>query len=425
MGYAGACGLALGGLSPAAFAADRQPLRMLTEDTDDAEIAWYKKVNAQFSADHPEYDLQYEPIGLTAMLDKLTTLIAANDPPDFVPRSGQSRVATLASLGVLQPVDDIIEKLGVDDFDPAVLKGYSFGGHYMAVPQQTLATALWYRKDLVSQANLKPPANWDDLLKFVKALTHDGVYGIALPAGVNSATSRKLLEFIRQNGGNIVDENLKPALDSKANEETLTFLKELFQYSPPGSANYGFGELLNNYTTGTVASTFWAGRLLQRTDARAPAIMQKTEAAQEPYKVQPFNFSESSGAYILAGARNPAGARTWISDYEFGKSQHIEWLLTAPGMNLPVRKSVAADPAYKSHPLLQKYASIVSTIQAQIPSGGNFFKESPDHKGNPQAGSLDAGPLLPTMLQRVLVNNEAPKDALAWGQRQLTDIMNS
>ncbi|MCC2099070.1 MAG: extracellular solute-binding protein, partial [Hyphomicrobiales bacterium] len=332
---------------------------------------------------------------------------------------------TLASLDVLQPVDDIIEKLGVDDFHPEVLKNYKFGDHYIAVPQQTLATVFWYRKDLADENSLKPPTTWNELLTFAKTLTRDGMYGVALPAGSNTATCRKLLEFFRQNDGNVVDEKLTPALDTDNNRETLAFLKELYQYSPPGSANYSFGDLLNNYAAGTVASTYYAGRLLQRADSRAPEILAKTGAAKEASSKQDFCYSESSGACIFAAARNPDAARLWMTDYEFDKQLHIDWLLTSPGMNLPVRKSVAQDPAYSGDPLLKKYPEILDTIQAQIPSGGNFFKESPDHQGNPKAGALDSGPILPTILQKVLVDNEAPKDALAWGQRQLTHLMQS
>jgi multiple sugar transport system substrate-binding protein len=424
MAYLGVGGTALSSLGGMAFGADTQALRLLSEDTDDPELEWYKAVNARFTADHPEYDLQYETVAMATTLEKLTTRLAANDSPDFMPRAGQARVATLASLGVLQPVDDLVEALGVDDFAPEILQQYKFDGHYIAVPQQTLATVYWYRSDLAVQAGLKAPTTWDELLAFAKALTKDGMYGIALAAGVNSATCRKMLEFIRQNGGNVVDENLVPALDTKQNEETLAFLKQLYQYSPPGSANFNFGDLLNNYSAGTVASTFYAGRLLQRAQAKAPELMGKTAAVQEPIKTQAFCFSESSGAFIFNHARNPDGARTYIKDYEFNTQNHINWLLTSPGMNLPVRKSVAGDLAYTGHPLLQKYASIVETIQAQIPTGGNFFRESANHKPNPQAGALDSGPILPTILQRVLVDNEAPKDALAWGQRQLTDLMN-
>jgi multiple sugar transport system substrate-binding protein len=411
-------------LGSRAFAQDKSVLRMLTEDTDDPEIAWYKAVNAAFEQAHPDITIEYDAVGMSGLFEKLTPLLASGQPPDMVPRSGQSRVATLANLGVLQPVDDIVDALGPrDDFLPGIIDAFTFDGQLLAVPQQSLAYVYWYRKDLAADAGLSPPTNWDELLAFAKALTKDGMYGIVLPAGLNTATSRKLFEFFRENGGNIVDEDLNVAINSPQNKETLEFLKELYQYSPPGSANYGYGDLLTNFTSGIGASTYYAGRMLQRVAANAPDIAKQTGAIRQPYKTEPFCFTEASGAYILDGARNRDAAKAWMLEYEFEDGHHIDWLLTAPAHNLPVRKSIAADPRYKNFPLLQQFPEILEVVQTETGFGGSFYRESPNHKPNPQGGALDTGPILPTLLQRVLVNNEAPDSALAWAERQVQDLM--
>jgi multiple sugar transport system substrate-binding protein len=256
-----------------------------------------------------------------------------------------------------------------------------------------------------------------------QALTKDGMYGIVLPLGINTATARQVLCYIRQNGGNILDEDGNVALDSAKNRETLAFLKELYQYSPPGSANYGFGDLLTNYTAGTGAGTYYAGRMLGRVHSAAPDLEPVTGGIRQPHNGTPFCYTEPRGAYILAGARNRDAAKAWLLECLFERSRHIAWLLTSPGHNLPVRTSIAEDPEYKNFPLLAQHPDILATLLSETQFGGNFYKESPDHKPNLQGGALDTGPILPTMLQRYLINGESEEAALAWGQRQVTDLM--
>ncbi|WP_411035611.1 ABC transporter substrate-binding protein [Shinella sp. BYT-45] len=403
--------------------AQESVLRVMGADTDEVDIAWYKQANADFEADHPGTRVQYDYVNSASSFQKITTLLAANDVPDVFGGQGIAAVSSFWNVGVLEPLNDVVDALGKDDFFPSTLDLYTVDGKVMGVPVERTSFVLWYRKDLAERENVKPPVTWDDYLAYAKATTRDGMYGVAIPCGMNPASGLRLFEFFRQNNGNIVDEDLVPAVDSQANHETLEFIRELYQYSPPGSPGYGYGEMLSAYITGAVASSIYSGRMLQRASSRNPEIAPFIGAVGLPYKAKPFGFADVRGAFVFAGARNKEAAKDWILKYRAGGKRHIDWLLTAPGNNLPVRQSAASDPLFADFPMIKEHPDIFATLYNAADIGGNLYKESANHKPNPKAGALSEGPLLPTMLQRFLVNGEKASDVLAWGQSQVKDMM--
>jgi multiple sugar transport system substrate-binding protein len=291
------------------------------------------------------------------------------------------------------------------------------------VPEVSFATVAWYRKDLAEKAGVKPPTNWDELLTFAKATTQDGVYGFVLPVGGTYFTTRILHMFIRQNGGFVVDEDLNVAMDSAENRETLAFLKELFQYSPPGSGTYAAKDILTSYTSGSAAMVYYQGRQLQRVASDAPALLPMLGAIPAPYKKTPYNEGEPKGAILFKGSANRDLAKKWLLEYQFAHPYDINWLLTAPLNSLPVRTSVETDALYTGYPLIRDHADIARTIIEQGKISGNFRFESPNHKPNRFGGALDRGPVLPTMLQRYLLNGESADSVLAYAQKEIKAIM--
>ena len=406
-----------------ARAQGQQVLRVMGSDTDEVDIAWYRQANARFEADHPGTRIEYDYVNSSLAFQKITTQVAARDVPDVFGGQGVAAISTFWRAGALDPVDDIAAAIGRDDFMPGILDAMTVDGKLMAVPVEQTCFILWYRKDLAERAGVKPPTNWDEYLAFAKATTRDGVHGVVIPCGMNPASGLRFFEFIRQNGGNVVDENLRPAVDTRTNRETLEFIRELYQYSPPGSPNYGYGEMLSAYVTGAAASSIYSGRMLQRTISRNPSIAPHIGAVRLPSKTKPFCYADVRGAFVFAGARNKQAARTWIQKYRAAGPDHIDWLLTAPGNNLPVRKSAAADPKFAGFEMIRDNKPVFDTLYQAATEGGNLYKESPNHKPNPKAGALSEGPILPTMLQRFLVNKESANDVLAWGQRQVRQVM--
>jgi multiple sugar transport system substrate-binding protein len=217
-------------------------------------------IDADFMKAFPNVTVTGEYLNTnTDFFPKIQTTLAAHNPPEFVPRSAFARVVTLASLGVLEPLNDVLDAIGTTDFVPGSLDQYKSGSDYFGLPLDKVTIAFWYRTDLAQQASLKLPTTWDELLAFAKALTTGGMYGFTLPYGRTALTNQYLFVLLRQNGGNIVDPDLNVVFDSPATVQAVEFMAELAQYSPPASASYGSPEVVTSFTSGQSASTCSGG----------------------------------------------------------------------------------------------------------------------------------------------------------------------
>jgi multiple sugar transport system substrate-binding protein len=397
----------------------------LSQAVDPAEIAWFDRIDEAFGSANPGVDVRGENLdGTSALNEKLQTLLVAGSPPDFIPQSGSSDIYQLWAQGLLRPVNDIMEAIGLDRFDEAALQLFEIDGDFMAVPFVGVAELLWYRKDLADEAGVEPPTNWSEWLAFARALHNDGMYGTTVPFGRNAACNRWFLRCILQNGGNIVDEDLNVVFDSPENEEALEFMLELSQYSPPGSSNYAFAEQLGTFVSGAAASSVYYGRAITAVEEQNAPLGEHIAAVQVPFAREPFNYVEISGAYVFRDGPGDASlVRDYIANYMFDPEYYADWVLSVPGAGLTTIPSVAELDSYRSNPLVTKYSSIMQLLTEQLSKGGNWAKESPRHPVNTQGGAVGTGTVLADVVQRVLINDEPIKASLARGAQELEEIM--
>lgn len=398
-----------------------------SEDTAPNEIAWYTAVDTAFKKANPKVEIQpnYLDVGKD-FFPKLQTALAAHAPPDLGTVININSAFTMWSQGVLDSADDLVSTIGADKFEPGVLSSTKFDNHYLGVPVDQSAVVFWYRTDLAQQAGLKAPTNWQELLDFAKKLTANGVYGVVLPYSRGTVTNRFFLTLIRQNGGNIVDPDLKVVFDSPQVVEALDFYKELAQYSPPGSVDYGFGEERDAFYTGKAASLFYAGRVAIEIGAKNPSLADKFGAVAQPAGKNPYASSSPYVAMLFKEAKRKDLAKLWITKFEFDPDLYIQWLNVLPGQNLTTIPSMTQMPAYINEPTRKRYPEIMKLLDDEAKRGGGtigFLKETPSHKPNPQSGALDQGTILADMVQKVIVGKESSKSVVAAGAKQIADLM--
>jgi multiple sugar transport system substrate-binding protein len=419
-----------GGGSGAGLSLQEGELKYLSEDTSDIEVAWYRRVTEAFEAQYTRVNGEHLGTG-EDFYQKLQTLFAARTPPDLIPRTSQARALTLWTEGVLQPVGDIVDRIGRDKFTQAGLDAFIDNGDVYGIPSQGTSTVFWYRTDLAEQAGLSGPTTWEELLAFAKALTVDtdgdgriDQWGTSVPFGRNSMTNQWFFCLLRQNGGNIVDPDLNVVFDSPKTVEALEFMRELVQYSPPGGGNFSFAEMVSNFVTGKSASTYYMGRIVQTVEDTAPDLSGKFEATMFPRAAgaDPFWYGALSAAVVPADVERRDLAEAWLVDFQF-KSFYLDWLNLLPGHNLPLMKGFDTLPEYTNYPARAKYPAIMETLQRSLEEGNDFVKESPDHKLNPMGGELASGFILADMIQSVLIQNEDSASAVKRAAGQISEVM--
>ena len=323
------------------------------------------------------------------------TSLAAGTTPDVCMVMADF-VQPMAAEGHLIPVDDIIGKLGRDDFYPAALKAFTRDGKVYGVPAFISAMNVFYRKDVFEERGLKPPKTWDDLLNAATKLAknptklHGQEFGYTVPAAKNILSCYHLWAWMRTNGADIFDKNGKVIFNSPGTVQTVEFLKKLyFQGSPKGSTGYSWGDVKESYWSGRSAMIAYYGGVTADMPKYAPKLVKKTGIVSMPRKKQAGTHAFAYAWVIPKYTAYPDLARDFIANTLMKPENHIAWLNSDPTDNLPPRKSLAANPVFWQNPTIVMLKPLVEHMLKAAQTGDVFAQGNyPSEKAGEILGSL-------------------------------------
>jgi len=208
--------------------------------------------------------VEFAPIPYANLLDKITTEAVggtgAYDAIWFTDSWGPS----LANYFV--PLNDRIKTDGLDlnRYPKAYQESGAFKGQQIALPLRGHPQLLFYRKDILEKAGVKPPTTWKELeeaSKIIKEKT--GLYGISTFYAKGSGLQNLWvwLTYLWSNGGDIFDEKWRPTFNNAAGVEATQRFTDLVKksYAPPGSVTFTEYDGSNSVMQGESAMvmTWW------------------------------------------------------------------------------------------------------------------------------------------------------------------------
>src|SRR6202020_3550261 len=100
-------------------------------------------------------------------------------PNDLATWFAGYRMQYFAAQGLLEPIDDVWEKIGGNfaAATPSLCKGAD--GHYYFVPIYNYPWVVFYNKSTFTQKGYTVPATWDDLITLAKKMKSDGLVPFA------------------------------------------------------------------------------------------------------------------------------------------------------------------------------------------------------------------------------------------------------
>lgn len=199
-----------------------------------------------FNESHPCINVRAQHIPNTAYAEKITTMLAAGDPPDVAylgeqqafPWAQEGKILDLTKYFDAQPIDQSLLESTYYHFDG--------GKKLMGTGLATGIILLYYNKDIFEAAGVDAPPSkaqdawtWDEFVEVAKKLTKDrngndasspdfdpgaiDTYGIAFPQWWGG-----YLPFVLSNGGNIVnDEGTEMLLNQPEAVEALQKMQDL------------------------------------------------------------------------------------------------------------------------------------------------------------------------------------------------------
>jgi len=413
------------GLPSSATAATE--ITLWTMRTVEAQMSNLREDVAEFERQNPGIKVIVEAVPFNVVYPKLAAAIQAGTPPNLF-NNIESMVAFMHTKGVLEPVDDVIDAVGRDQFTRKYLDWVSAGGKTWGIPDWALHQAVYYRKDLFAQKKLNAPKSWQELLEVAKTLNSpkDGIHGMGVPLGREYVGQQTYGAVMYSAGAYVYDPNTRKYVFDKNKDKAvraLKFVVDLYKAaSPPASIDWSWGEYRTAFVKEKVAMTFEWGSVVGQASNENPGLLEKIsvfpfpgpDASDYPAK---GNFG---GAYFFTVSKSdPAKVEAskrllrflWTADRLAKRAN------TRPVFAVPPVKAAFESATYQNHPMVKRFAPELRMIFRDVMP---YEQRHGLEAGlNPLAGQIESSYVFGDAVQNVILRNWTPERAVDWIDGQL------
>lgn len=341
----------------------------------------------------------------------LTSAAAAGELPDVIGGISLPQVRTMSSNELLDTdaAGDVMSALDESTFSERALELTREDSTQLAVPSESWAQLLFYRKDLFDDAGLPTPTTYDDITAAAEELDGPEMAGFVGATAPGDAFTEQTFEHVALgNNCQLVDDAGEVTFDSPECVTALDFYGNLIEnYSVPGAQDVDTTRA--SYFAGKAAMFIWSTFVLDemaglREDALPncpeckddPAYLAKNTGVvttiEGPDSAGPAVFGEITSWVVTADSATAPS--TEFVEYMFGDG-YVPWISIAPEGKVPVRLGTAEEPTTYS----DQWSKLPVGIETKAPLSDFYPPEVLD--------ALAAGP------------SELSRWALAQGQGDL------
>ncbi|MCZ0711029.1 extracellular solute-binding protein [Microbacterium paraoxydans] len=165
---------------------DASTLDLLVPSYSDATKGLWEDVIDGFTSDNPDIKVNLEVQSWDNLEKVISTKVQAGEAPDIY---NGGPFAGFVEDELLYPVEEVVSDDVYSDFQDSFLANAEVDGTAYALPMIASARALFVNNDLLSQAGVEAPTDWDSLLDAATKVSGlgGGVAGYGMPLGSEEA----------------------------------------------------------------------------------------------------------------------------------------------------------------------------------------------------------------------------------------------
>ncbi len=282
-------------------------------------------------------------------------------------------MSSLVEENLIEPLDDIYEAFGIDDFYPFLRKINTFKGKFYGVPHAYGVGYFSVRRDLLELVNLPEPKDWESTLLIAESTKSKFASPVQLCGGTSFLLEQLFVSLLASNGGKLFEDTTnRPLLNSPEVVETLEFFDKLASYAPEDWR-------LKPYQDTFVTYANMRAMMVPLTAARTVNQI-KTDAPEEkandsffgvfPTPIGPsgersVTFIDAEPWVVFSDSKSPEIAKEFLLGY-FSDEHYLSFCKSVPLHLCPSRKSLSEE--YFRDPVFNQWKSWV-TLQTQLIEG--------------------------------------------------------
>jgi ABC-type glycerol-3-phosphate transport system substrate-binding protein len=279
--------------------------------------AFYKEMAAQFTQ---ETGIEVEILGVphdNMHQQFLSDAIAGGGAYDVL-TVDQPWIAEFAQNGYLSPLGDRLEDEDRADFVEHTLDTVSYEDEIYGLPFLVHNLVTYYRPSLLEAAGIDgPPTTWEEYRAAAAATTDPatGVFGTMVPGNRDGEVATRFESYIQQSGGDIVDEDGAPAIDSPEAREAFDLMTGIqFEDGSSPAGLHDLSAMQGQFLEGKVAMiSIWPYLWAQATDPAQSTIADDVAVALNPGNPDQVGTTFSWGFGVSASSDAQDAAWKWVS----------------------------------------------------------------------------------------------------------------
>ncbi|HWO96545.1 MAG TPA: sugar ABC transporter substrate-binding protein [Bacillus sp. (in: firmicutes)] len=352
---------------------------------------------AAYEKEHPNVKIERTYVPFADLKKKLLMGTAAGQLPDIVAIDNADHQA-FSAAGVFADITKEVEEWGeADQYFDGPWSSTTYKGKNYGVPNSSNNLALYYNADMLKEAGIEPPKNWEELAAAAKKLTKDGVYGMAVSGVKTEQGSFQFLPFVWQAGSDLDNFNSQGTIDA------IKLWKKMVD-------NGSMSKEVISQDQEAIAVQFAAGKVAMMVNGTWQIPFLEKEAKVN-WSVANLPAEKESGT-ILGGENWAITASTKHKDVAWDiikfiqKEEHLKKYLQTAG-RLPSRKDVIQDPFWQDDQHLKTFADGMEVAKARA--------YGPDYPKMSEA--------IQEMIQQVLTGEKSPEDAVKEADEKIKPLL--
>lgn len=352
---------------------------------------------AAYEKENPNVDIVRTYVPFADLKNKLLMGTAAGELPDIVAIDNPDHQA-FSAAGVFADITKEVEEWGeADQYFEGPMSSTMYDGKNYGIPNSSNNLALYYNADMLKEAGIEPPQNWDELMVAAEKLTKEGVYGIAVSAIKTEQGTFQFLPFVWQQGSDLDNFNSQGTIDA------INLWKELVDkgYMSKEVIAQDQEATAVQFATGKVAMMVngtWQIPFLEK-EAKVNWSVTTLPAGKEGSTIlggENWAITESSKNKEIA----------WDIVKFIQKEEHLKNYLQTAG-RLPSRKDVIQDPFWQNDEHLKTFADAMEVAKARA--------YGPDY---PKISET-----VQEMIQQVLTGAKSSEDAVKEADEKIKPLL--